>query len=293
MVINSRKTFVPYVLAGVILLIGSASVLGCECATRNDFEIEFALSKAVFVGEVIDMDNARPDATVTFQVNKMWKGAKSETVAVKTNNRGKACGFPFTRGERYLVYAYDDGSLRTSICTRTAPAGYAGDDIKRLDDTGWSAPVNGLRARLSVVPSDKPDSPFCRVFIEMQNVSNIMGQKKIRFDPDRLELKVTDVKDGKPLAPTDGMYDGFFHPGTRHRFRMGVRQSFRLVFPARAIAPPTRSSSIWARRKFGSSRQTAGICWPENSLYQPRKVIILLDWSGTLELPAVRIPKAK
>ncbi|MFL6375638.1 MAG: hypothetical protein ACJ73D_13305, partial [Pyrinomonadaceae bacterium] len=125
------------------LLVGQPTVFGCECSVRNDFEAEVALSKAVFMGEVISIDNAWPDSIVTFRVGKVWKGTKSDTIVVKTSHQGSACGFNFTKGESYLVYAYNDGALRTSICTRTAPAGYASDDTKKLDDTGWSATVNG------------------------------------------------------------------------------------------------------------------------------------------------------
>ncbi len=107
-------------------------VFACECHKRNDFEQEFGFSQAVFVGEVVEMDKSKPDAIITFKVEKMWKGAKSETIVVRTNNQGKACGYIFSQDERYLVYAYDDGALRTSICTRTAEVKSAADDLKAL-----------------------------------------------------------------------------------------------------------------------------------------------------------------
>ncbi|HEV8331176.1 MAG TPA: hypothetical protein VGQ22_07145, partial [Steroidobacteraceae bacterium] len=52
-----------------------------------------------------------------------------------------------------------------------------------LGDDVWSKPVNGLRARLLVLPSERAGSPFCRVFIEFENVDDVAGQKKIRFSP--------------------------------------------------------------------------------------------------------------
>src|SRR4051794_32214095 len=58
-------------------------------------------------------------------------------------------------------------------------------------ESNWSKPVNGLRARLEVLPPEKLDTPFCRVFIEMQNVSDILGQLRIRFTPQRLNLFVS------------------------------------------------------------------------------------------------------
>ncbi|MDQ4123149.1 MAG: hypothetical protein M3209_17065 [Acidobacteriota bacterium] len=108
------------------------SVFACECRQRNDFEQEFSFSKAVFVGEVVEIDKSTPDAVITFEVEKVWKGSKSRTIAVRTNNQGKACGFNFRQGEKYLIYAYDDGVLRTSICTRTAEIKSADNDLKKL-----------------------------------------------------------------------------------------------------------------------------------------------------------------
>ncbi len=106
--------------------------LACECRWRNEFWREFESSKAVFVGEVIEVDKSQPDAVVTFKVEKMWKGVKVVRIEVRTDNRGKACGYVFSQGERYLVYAYDDGVLRTSICTRTSGVRMATDDLKKL-----------------------------------------------------------------------------------------------------------------------------------------------------------------
>ena len=107
-------------------------VFACECDKRNGFEQEFDFSKAVFVGKVVEIDEAKPDAFVTFRVEKIWKGVKSKTIVVRTNNQGKACGYRFNRGESYLVYAHDDGALRTSICTRTTEIKSADDDLRKL-----------------------------------------------------------------------------------------------------------------------------------------------------------------
>ncbi len=130
------KTLAPIFLVLSVFIIGLAfnnPVFACECHKRNNFEQEFDFSKAVFVGEVVEIDKSKPDAIVTFEVKKMWKGAKSETMVVRTNNQGKACGYVFRQGEQYLVYAYDEGMLRTSICTRTAEVKSAAEDLKELN----------------------------------------------------------------------------------------------------------------------------------------------------------------
>jgi len=129
------QTLATIILILTVCIIGLAfnnPVFACECHKRNDFEQEFSFSKAVFVGKVVEINKSKPDAIVTFKVEKMWKGVKSETMVVRTNNQGKACGYIFSQGERYLVYAYDEGMLRTSICTRTAEVKSAADDLKEL-----------------------------------------------------------------------------------------------------------------------------------------------------------------
>jgi hypothetical protein len=123
------------ILASALCLNGLAfinSVFACECHSRNNFEHEFSFSKSVFVGEVVEIDKSTSDAIVTLKVEKIWKGNKSETIVIRTNNQGKACGFSFKQGEKYLIYAYDDGVLRTSICTRTTEIKSAGNDLKEL-----------------------------------------------------------------------------------------------------------------------------------------------------------------
>lgn len=134
------KQRLPGTLATVFLILAvclvelafNNPVFACECHQRNDFEQEFGFSKAVFVGEVVEIDNSKPDAIVTFRVKKIWKGSKSETIVVRTNNQGKSCGYVFRQGEKYLVYAHNDGALRTSICTRTAEVKSADNDLREL-----------------------------------------------------------------------------------------------------------------------------------------------------------------
>jgi len=292
MATDHKKGIISTVLAAIFLLVGSACVFGCECTERNDFELEFALSKAVFSGEVIDLANADRDTVVTFRVGTMWKGPKGETIVVSTNIYKTACGFNFVKGENYLVFAYGDGSLRTSICTRTATTAQGQDDVKKLDGYGWSKPVNGLRARLTILPSDKADSPFCRVFIEKQNVSNVMGQKNVRFDPDRLDLQVTDVTNGKPLAPTNAPYDGFAPSWNPTPIPYAGSTRFQISFPGAGYRPADRVivdmgwSRTWVIPPGGWYMLSGKLTIPAQKGDHS-----YMDWSGTLELPAVRIPR--
>ena len=292
--IIGRKLTVFLFLAVMFLIGGAVSASACECFARNDFELEFALSNTVFEGEVIDLDTGARDVSITFRPGKIWKGPKVETVVVKTHIEKQGCGSRFTKGERYLVYADEDGGLRTNRCSRTASIENASDDIRKLNDSGWSGTVKGLRARLIILPSGDPASPFCRVFFEMQNVGNVLGQRRIRFDPDKLALEVTDSSTGRPLAVATGPYDGMrpeWQP-TLLPFAGTIR--FQISFPGLGYRPTDKTIvdlgpfKSWVIPPNGSYMLSGKLVIPAQKGDHP-----IMDWSGTLDLPMIRIPKAK
>ena len=132
---RSALAFASVVFVFVVEFVGfgTAPAFACECKETGDASLEFVHAKAVFVGEVITLDDAKPDASVTFKIERAWKGTKGETAVVLTDNRGKGCGFIFTKGTRYLVYAFGDQNvLRATICSRTAEVATASDDFKKL-----------------------------------------------------------------------------------------------------------------------------------------------------------------
>ena len=64
----------------------SSVVFACECPKRNDFQREFEQSQSVFVGEVVEINNSLTDTHITFNVERIWKGTKSESIVVRTRN---------------------------------------------------------------------------------------------------------------------------------------------------------------------------------------------------------------
>lgn len=94
-------------------------------------------SKAVFSGQVVEI-TANPGVyyiVVKLKVEKTWKSILGEDVSIVTGRGGGDCGFPFTVGETYLVYAYGSGKhkLGTNICQRTATIKEAAEDVKILE----------------------------------------------------------------------------------------------------------------------------------------------------------------
>lgn len=176
-------------------------------------------------------------------------------------------------------------TLIQTIITAVASVSLAADE--------WSRPVNGLAARLQVLPAEKPDSPFCRVFIEMQNVGDVAGQKRIRFDPDRLQLRVVD-NDGNELPKANGSYDGIsplWEPTLLPYFGT-IR--FQISFPGLGYRPDrdkviidVGSTNAWVIPQDGKTYWLSGRLQidPQKGDHPH------MDWNGTLELPKVKIPQ--
>lgn len=67
---------------------------------------------------------------VHFDVTKSYRGVPGEQVVVQTSDQGSACGFEFSEGHDYLVYAYaaDNGDVSTGHCSRTHEVANRADD---------------------------------------------------------------------------------------------------------------------------------------------------------------------
>jgi hypothetical protein len=108
-----------------LLLLGAATAHACSCLPPPPPAQALRMSDAVFVGTVVDIERAPKNgeiATVraTLQVARYWKGLGTGTVTVKTASSTPACGFPFQKGQTYLVYASGHDTLfETNLCTRT------------------------------------------------------------------------------------------------------------------------------------------------------------------------------
>jgi len=163
------------------------------------------------------------------------------------------------------------------------------------DDAGWSKPVKGLRGRLLVLPSQKANSPFCRVFIEFENVDEVAGQKKIRFAPDKLSLRVTD-KAGKELPVANGPYDSLSPLWETIALPYAGTVKFQISFPGLGYRPEADKVIIdvgprksWVVPQNSSAYYLSGSL----SIERDKSDHPYTDWSGALELPKVQIPKAK
>jgi hypothetical protein len=128
-----RLTIVLLV-SGLIVQISNA--VACVCTGIPPLAEAVEESDAVFRGRVITIEpnDFWPEDLdrVTFDVKACWKGTFQDTLALRTFNDEVSCGFPFSVGEEYLVFALESGGLITSNCTRTKHILEAEEDLVGL-----------------------------------------------------------------------------------------------------------------------------------------------------------------
>lgn len=128
------------VAAGALWIPWAATPAGaCSCLQNPPADRAWPRTDAVFDGFVVaaayapirrDDGSELPSWTYRIEVRSAWKGVRSDTVIAMTGGDEWACGYPFRSGRRYLVWADrgQDGSLGTSLCTRTLPYPAARED---------------------------------------------------------------------------------------------------------------------------------------------------------------------
>jgi hypothetical protein len=148
----------------------------CEVTWRPNVSTVF-LGTVTRVGEedvpiVLDGEKALTERlTVTFRVEESFRGATSRTLSVVSG--GDLCGFPFSKGKQYLVFADShpgDPRLHVDICSQTKWASDASDDLaylrnlRSLSDPGY---VYG-----SVFQFSTPEAPGTKAIRLMKAVAN-------------------------------------------------------------------------------------------------------------------------
>jgi hypothetical protein len=144
------KPFKSCLAAAAFLLLARGAAAGCGCVSSAERptpqEARAALVKdyngalAVFSGKVVALDTFK----VTFKLDKVWKGASDDELAMSTgakdNGDGSytstSCDFDFALGGEYLVFAYaaPGEEMQARQCTRTRSLKDAARDVQDLDE---------------------------------------------------------------------------------------------------------------------------------------------------------------
>ncbi len=160
----------------------------------------------------------------------------------------------------------------------------------RAEDQPWSESVNGLRARLSIERAE--DSPFLKVFLEIQNTSDVAGLKTIRFTPDSITPTVTNTAD-RELHRANGPYDGMSPDWTPLKLPFEGTMRFRINFPGLGYDPERDkiivdlgSLHTWSIPEEGRWFLSASLNIAARQGDHPS-----MDWSGVILLPKVPLPQ--
>jgi hypothetical protein len=158
-----------YILIIVCSFIGILKSIACSCGELSSIEGEYSHSGAIFIGQVIRIEEPEPIFTspdsvpgvidssfisvrgnfsmeirpykiITFLVKELFKGDLTKTITVKTGRCSMNCGVDFEKNKQYLIYAnwQQDASFGeapywyTSSCYRTKPSKEAGQEREIL-----------------------------------------------------------------------------------------------------------------------------------------------------------------
>ena len=118
-------------------------LLACSCLQEADIEtgVPLALQQAdaVFLGNVVSVEKDRISEfetyeTTVFAVQSKWKGALGATLTTRILTTCCLCGYQFSVGRAYLVYAKQahNGQYRVSTCSRTKHGDQAKAELRFL-----------------------------------------------------------------------------------------------------------------------------------------------------------------
>lgn len=164
-------------------------------------------------------------------------------------------------------------------------------------DGDWSAPVDGVRARLvaTTMPADPSGKPQVRVDLEIENVSDVGNPIEIWWDSFDATLKMSLDADGAP-AKKPGIGGSFASPppywlqlpvDSAIRFTV-TKNAFEYVPSGMTLFRPT-TFQAWevtgAKALMLGATLTAAPNAPTSPTEHHRA------WTGTLQVPKIAIPR--
>lgn len=152
----------------ISLLLLARAAQACSCI-QLPAEHSFEDAALVFSGVVENIeassDPAWRERRVTLRVMQWWKGEQLErTIEVHTGLGGGDCGYPFERGQSYLVFASRaNGTSYTGICSGTAALVCV---INKLEALGEPIKVYERVDRKTLIAREQPYTTYWRPCIE-------------------------------------------------------------------------------------------------------------------------------
>ena len=142
-------------LAAAFVAIGARSAYARQCGWIEPPCQTYWESQTVFVGTVRSIAQAEDGRRVTFDVERVERGASAPTITVRVPTWELTSGSRFQVGDRYVVYAYGTGEgMFIAACGRTHLASEAPEDLAYFRE--MKAPGSGGRI-FGTVRHEEPD----------------------------------------------------------------------------------------------------------------------------------------
>ena len=158
------------------------------------------------------------------------------------------------------------------------------------DDTGWSSPVNGLQARLSLPGQAFNGTPLIATYLELGNVASVANVMEVPFNPEAIQFEVVDDQD--KLWPRPSPYDELVVEVGM--LRLPHDSYLRFDISHHGAGVPKNQTALLDLGLFHIWVFSPG---DKRSFYLrgrfsvgPRKE---RTWSGMIEMPKVKIPIAE
>ncbi|WP_282942036.1 hypothetical protein [Paenibacillus sp. RC67] len=169
------KKIVPFLLLITILFFSAAtlrptSCYACSCAFPKTPDEAFDRSHTVFTGKVLDVKQKYASSEnygagtiayrnlVLFEVMDSYKGVAQTQIIIDAGFGEDSCGYDYTLGEAYLVYASNVGTntleLKTGYCSGTKELAIDDNDIQQLHKESLPLKHVDLSAQMASSPFD-------------------------------------------------------------------------------------------------------------------------------------------
>ena len=101
----------------------------CVCEIKT-VEEEYKKAGMIFTGRVVNIQSAKDQTIVEFELDQVWKGERKPILRVTTSRQ--TCGYSFDMDQTYLVYTAAKETLFVDPCSRTNLADKSQEDMKKL-----------------------------------------------------------------------------------------------------------------------------------------------------------------
>ncbi|GIH94334.1 hypothetical protein ACFFMN_05645 [Planobispora siamensis] len=173
-----RSLVAPLLLAAAVVVAVPGTACACSCVALEPAE-QVENAETVFTGTVVaarripgDRSGPTPPIVYRLRPDQVYKGAPAAEVEVATNPDGASCGYAFTVGSRYLVFARGGESgmfatdpgvpLHTSLCDGNRQVRPGDGPLRGEDGVQGGEPLGrDLLSALGTArpPSTAPGSP--------------------------------------------------------------------------------------------------------------------------------------